>query len=66
MEKQLFSTVAILEEFQGMLLSADIHVFTVRKNLTFYTLKMQRVLRWHQKLKCFHPCCIILKAPTIF
>jgi hypothetical protein len=44
MEKEMLSTILTLEEFQGLLLGADIHVFADHKNVMFDTLKMQCVL----------------------
>ncbi|KAL7480768.1 hypothetical protein ACHAW6_006436 [Cyclotella cf. meneghiniana] len=61
MEKGMIS--CYLEEFQGMLLGADLHVFTDHKNLTFDTLKTQHVVHWHNKVEEFSPTLHYIEGP---
>jgi hypothetical protein len=46
-----------------MLLSADIHIFTYHKNLTFDTLKRQHVLHWLTKIEEFSSMLYYTKGP---
>jgi hypothetical protein len=65
-EKEMLSAIATLEEFLGMLLGADIHVFINHKNLTFDILKTQCMLCWHTKIEGFHPCYTTSRPPAKF
>ena len=51
----MLSIVASLEEFQGMLYSADLHVFTDHINLMFDTLKPLGVMHRCNKVEEFSP-----------
>ncbi len=59
----MLSIIATLEEFQSMLLGANIHVFTDHTNLTFDTLKTQCVLCWRTKIIEFSPMLHYIKGP---
>jgi hypothetical protein len=63
MEKEMLSIVATLEEFQSMLLGANIHVFTNHNNLAFKTLKMQCVLCWRTNIEKFLPMLHYIEGP---
>jgi hypothetical protein len=61
--KIMLSIVATLKEGWGMLLGAGIHVFTDHKNLTFDTLKLHCILRWHAKIEELSPMIHYIEGP---
>jgi hypothetical protein len=56
MEKEMLPII-------GMLLGADLHVFTDHKNLTLNSLKMQCILCWHTKIEGFSPMLHYIAGP---
>ena len=63
----MISIVAILNEFCSMILGANVHVWTDHKNLTFDSIKTQRVLRWRNQVDEYLPILFLhRRSKTVF
>jgi hypothetical protein len=54
-EKELLSSVETLEEYRSLLKGAEIRIHTDHKNLTFKTLRSERVRNWRTSIEEFSP-----------
>ncbi len=55
MEKEFLSIVMVLEEFNSMLLGAELFIYTHHKNLTFAKLNCCLVLSWQSYVDVYGP-----------
>jgi hypothetical protein len=62
-KKKCFPLLQLSKKIGGMLLVADIHLFTNHENLTFNNLKTQCVLCWHTKIEEFSPMLHYIEGP---
>ena len=59
----MLSIFATLNEFCLMLLGVNVHGWTNHKNLTFDTIKTQKVLHWRNQVKEFSPTLHYIEGP---
>ena len=59
----MLSIVATLNEFCSIILGANVHVWTDHKNLTFDSIKTQKVLRWRNQVGEYSPILHYIEGP---